>query len=87
MQTDKFTALVRNAMIAAQNDALAADHQRLTALHVLSTILADDNVMARNLVRCLSAWSSRISVSHLAPACTSIVRHPRPLANGSHSEY
>ena len=50
MQTDKFTALVRNAMIAAQNDALAADHQKLTALHVLSAILADDNVMARNLV-------------------------------------
>ena len=50
MQTDKFTALVRNAMIAAQNEALAADHQRLTALHVLSTILADDNVMARNLI-------------------------------------
>ena len=50
MQTDKFTALVRNAMFAAQNDALAADHQKLTALHVLSAILADDNVMARNLV-------------------------------------
>ncbi len=50
MQTDKFTALVRNAMIAAQNDALAADHQKLTALHVLSAILADDNVMVRNLV-------------------------------------
>ena len=50
MQTDKFTALVRNAMIAAQNEALAADHQKLTALHVLSTILADDNVMARNLI-------------------------------------
>ncbi|MDC3177671.1 AAA family ATPase, partial [bacterium] len=50
MQTDKFTALVRNAMIAAQNEALAADHQKLTALHVLSAILADDNVMARNLI-------------------------------------
>ena len=50
MQTDKFTALVRNAMIAAQNEALAADHQKLTALHVLSTILADDNMMARNLI-------------------------------------
>ncbi len=50
MQTDKFTALVRNAMITAQNQALAADHQKLTALHVLSAILADDNVMARNLV-------------------------------------
>ncbi len=50
MQTDKFTALVRNAMITAQSQALAADHQKLTALHVLSAILADDNVMARNLV-------------------------------------
>ena len=50
MQTDKFTALVRNAMIAAQNEALAADHQKLTALPVLSTILADDNMMARNLI-------------------------------------
>ena len=50
MQTDKFTALVRNAMITAQNDALAADHQKLTAMHVLSAILADDNVMARNLI-------------------------------------
>ncbi len=50
MQTDKFTALVRNAMITAQNQALAADHQKLTALHVLSAILANDNVIARNLV-------------------------------------
>ena len=50
MQTDKFTKLVRNAMITAQNQALASDHQKLTALHVLSAILADENVMARNLV-------------------------------------
>jgi len=50
MQTDKFTALVRKAVINAQNDALAADHQKLTAIHVLSALLADDNVMTRTLI-------------------------------------
>jgi ATP-dependent Clp protease ATP-binding subunit ClpB len=50
MQTDKFTALVRNAMVSAQNAALAADHQKLTAMHLLSALLGDDNVMARSLI-------------------------------------
>jgi hypothetical protein len=30
MQSDKFTALVRNAIGAAQSAALAANHQKLT---------------------------------------------------------
>jgi ATP-dependent Clp protease ATP-binding subunit ClpB len=50
MQTEKFTALVRNAVMTAQNQALAADHQKLTALHVLAALLADENVLTRSLI-------------------------------------
>ena len=50
MQTDKFTALVRNAVMAAQNDALAANHQKVTAMHLLRALLADENVTLRSLV-------------------------------------
>ena len=50
MQTDKFTALLRNAVMAAQNDALAANHQKFTAMHLLRALLADDNVTLRSLV-------------------------------------
>ena len=50
MQTEKFTALVRNALTAGQNAALNANHQRLTAEHVLLAMLGDDNVMVRSLI-------------------------------------
>ena len=50
MQMDKMTTLVRNAVIAAQNNALARNHQKLTAMHLLKALLADDNVTLRNLV-------------------------------------
>ena len=50
MQMDKLTTLVRNAVMAAQNDALARNHQKLTAMHVLTALLADDNVTPRSLV-------------------------------------
>ena len=50
MQMDKLTTLVRNAVMAAQNDALARNHQKLTAMHVLTALLADENVTLRSLV-------------------------------------
>ncbi len=50
MQTDRFTALVRNAFIAAQNAALAANHQKITSFHFLDALLDDDNVMATTLI-------------------------------------
>ena len=50
MQTEKFTALVRNALMRAQNDALASDHQKVTAAHLLRALLADDNVTIRSLI-------------------------------------
>ena len=50
MQPDKFTALVRNAVVAAQNDALAANHQKITAMHLLRALLSDDNVTVRSLI-------------------------------------
>ena len=50
MQMDKLTTLVRNAVMAAQNDALARNHQKLTAMHVVTALLADDNVTLRSLV-------------------------------------
>ena len=36
MQVDKFTALGRNAIGAAQSAALAANHQKLMAEHILA---------------------------------------------------
>ncbi|MEC7210848.1 MAG: AAA family ATPase, partial [Pseudomonadota bacterium] len=50
MQTDRFTALVRNAVMAAQNSALAANHQKITAAHLLRALLDDDNVTVRSLI-------------------------------------
>ena len=50
MQTEKFTALVRNALMRAQNDALASNHQKVTAAHLLRALLADDNVTIRSLI-------------------------------------
>ena len=50
MQMDKLTTLVRNAVMAAQNDALARNHQKLTAMHLLTALLADENVTLRSLV-------------------------------------
>ena len=50
MQTDKFTAIVRNALTAGQNAALNANHQRLTAEHVLLAMLGDENVIVRSLI-------------------------------------
>ena len=50
MQMDKLTTLVRNALVAAQNDALAQNHQKLTAMHLLKALLADDNATLRSLV-------------------------------------
>ncbi|MEC8121266.1 MAG: ATP-dependent chaperone ClpB [Pseudomonadota bacterium] len=50
MQTDKFTALLRNAVMAAQNSALAANHQKVTAAHLLRALLDDDNVTVRSLI-------------------------------------
>ena len=50
MQTDKFTALVRNAFVGAQNEALSHNHQKMTSMHLLSVLLADDNVTVRSLI-------------------------------------
>ena len=50
MQMDKLTTLVRNAVVAAQNDALAQNHQKLTTMHLLKALLADDNATLRSLV-------------------------------------
>ena len=50
MQMDKLTTLVRNAVMAAQNDALARNHQKLTAMHLLTALLGDENVTLRSLV-------------------------------------
>ena len=56
MQSDKFTALVRNAIGAAQSAALAANHQKLTAEHVLAALLKDDGTSA--FTKMVGAWCS-----------------------------
>ena len=61
MQIDKFTALVRNAIGAAQSAALAADHQKLTAEHVLAALLKDDNMTVKMLLAKAGADSASLS--------------------------
>ena len=50
MQSDKFTAIVRNAIGAAQTAALSANHQKLTGEHVLAALLKDDNMIVKTLI-------------------------------------
>ena len=50
MQNDKFTALVRNAIGAAQTAALAADNQKLMAEHILAALLNDNNMTIKILL-------------------------------------
>ena len=61
MQSDKFTALVRNAIGAAQSAALAANHQKLTAEHVLAALLKDDNMTVKMLLAKAGADSTSLS--------------------------
>ena len=50
MQSDKFTAIVRNAIDAAQTAALSANHQKLTGEHILVALLKDDNMTVKMLI-------------------------------------
>ena len=50
MQSDKFTAIVRNAIGAAQTAALSANHQKLTGEHILLALLEDDNMTVKMLI-------------------------------------
>ena len=50
MQSDKFTAIVRNAIGAAQTTALSANHQKLTGEHILAALLKDDNMTVTMLI-------------------------------------
>ena len=50
MQSDKFTAIVRNAISAAQTTALLANHQKLTGEHILAALLKDDNMIVKMLI-------------------------------------
>ncbi len=50
MQVDKFTALLRNAIGTAQSAALAANHQKLTAEHLLAALLEDENMTVKMLL-------------------------------------
>ena len=50
MQVKKMTALLRNAMGAAQSAAMNANHQKLTAAHLLAALLDDQNMTAKMLL-------------------------------------
>ena len=49
-QSDKFTAIVRNAIGAAQTASLSANHQKLTGEHILAVLLKDDNMTVNMLI-------------------------------------
>ena len=50
MNLDKFTERARGFVLAAQSEALGANHQRLTAEHLLKALLEDDQRLAANLI-------------------------------------
>ncbi|MEM9060028.1 MAG: ATP-dependent chaperone ClpB [Pseudomonadota bacterium] len=50
MNLDKFTERARAFVLAAQTDAIQANHQRLTPEHLLKALLEDDQALARNLI-------------------------------------
>ena len=50
MQSDKFTAIVRNAIGEAQTAALSANHQKLVGEHILAALLKDDNTAVKMLL-------------------------------------
>jgi len=61
MQSDKFTAIVRNAIGAAQTSALSANHQKLTAEHILAALLKDDNMTVKMLVTKAGGDSAKLA--------------------------
>ncbi len=67
MQADKFTALVRNAISDAQSAALAANHQKLMAEHILLALLKDDNMTVKMLLAKAGGDSAALSL-HLKTA-------------------
>jgi ATP-dependent Clp protease ATP-binding subunit ClpB len=79
MQSDKFTALVRNAIGAAQSAALAANHQKLTAEHVLAALLKDDNMTVKMLLA--KAGVDNASLSTLLKA--GLDRFPQVTGSGA----
>jgi ATP-dependent Clp protease ATP-binding subunit ClpB len=67
MQVDKFTALGRNAIGAAQSAALAANHQKLMAEHILAALLKDNNITVKMLLSKAGGDSAALS-AHLKTA-------------------
>ena len=67
MQYDKFTALGRNAIGAAQSAALAANHQKLMAEHILAALLKDNNMTVKMLLSKAGGDSAALS-AHLKTA-------------------
>ena len=67
MQLEKFTALARNAIGAAQSAALAANHQKLMAEHILAALLKDNNMTVKMLLAKAGGDSAALS-AHLKTA-------------------
>ena len=67
MQVEKFTALGRNAIGAAQSAALVANHQKLMAEHILAALLKDNNMTVRMLLAKSGGDSAALS-EHLKTA-------------------
>ena len=61
MQVDKFTTLGRNAIGAAQSAALAANHQKLMAEHILAALLKDNNITVKMLLAKAGGDSAALS--------------------------
>ena len=51
MNFDSYTERARSVLQAAQTNALAANHQKLTAEHILKALLEDRDQLAANLIR------------------------------------
>lgn len=60
MQVDKYTDRVKNLIQSAQSLALRSGHQQFTPLHVLKTMLEDQDRLAANLIEACGAQAAMV---------------------------
>lgn len=60
MNIDKFTEKSRNALQAAQGIAAASNHQQVTNIHLLKSLLDDEDAVVKSLVEKCGANSSKL---------------------------
>jgi ATP-dependent Clp protease ATP-binding subunit ClpB len=66
MSNEKFTTKSREALIGAQNLALESGHQEITGLHLLASLLGQDNGLIPSLLKRMRADASHVAAAAMA---------------------